>query len=137
MEGINLTGIEEGLKQLIEIFCQGEVIMENYDPEESPATLNAKFQEISAFMHSMNEAVDSLEDSNIPVPKGLVEHIDSGLNVEKYDTKREEYANRSLKIMQTKMATFGMFRDALHAALKEAYPGESAVYEETLAKSQV
>lgn len=136
-EGVNLTYIEESLKEMIEMFRQGEVIMENYDPSESPNALNAKFQDISAFMHPLNEAVDLLEDSNITVPKGLVKHIDSGLNVEMYDSKREEKANRSLKIMRTKMTTFGMFRDALYAALKEAYPEESAAYESALAQSQV
>lgn len=129
MEGAKLTEVEEGLKQIIEAFYQGEVIMQNYDSLVSPDALNAKFQEISGLMQNLNETVDSLESSDIPVPEGLVKHIDSGLNVEKYDSKREEDANRSLKIMQTKMATFGLFRDALQAALKENYPEESAEYE--------
>lgn len=130
MEGTtNLNEIEEGLKQLSEAFYQGEVILVNYDPYTSPDALNAKFQEIAALMHALNGTVDSLESNDIPVTKGLAKHIDSGLNVKKYDSKREEDANRNLKIMRTKMATFGLFRDALQTALKEVYPEEFAEYE--------
>ena len=129
-EGANLAGIEEGFKQLIEEFRQGEVIMENYDPQDSQGALLAKFQDIAGRMHALNQTVDdSLEGIDITVFKGLVNHIDGGKNIEKYDSEREEDANRSLKIMKTKMAAFGGFRDAFQAALKDAYPEEFAEYE--------